>query len=914
MAPSATFRTVLCWLFGVSFVNGDLPVHCLHGHVQGEWTFHVGKWITEGKKDSYCGFEVPDSENHPNRPTQRPPLPSTSPFKEEFSFKIKMDAAGGEVLPSSDGSDVTVVPGLSISSNQQTGGSAFAYHDVSWTMVYDMALHVQVAAYSDSNAQSDLRQASFVAFFKYLTGSEGSTDTSSPPSAASIPFQEPSPSFGDASGSSFCFASMVGLADLEPAPGLPGGKFCWWGERSDTKGASSMSHNVVSFANLDLAYRIQQDYVEAALLKHWQFFSSDLLPHLSLKADPEDVGGVSLPRKETKNEMTIEALAKAVAANMGLITPQSNTHTVKIVHTHTVTNNFTTSMTTGVITPVSFLERKEREGDVKKTHQHNNRRKSSSVTSSLRRPSSASAVLHDSFAVRKPLRSLRSSETQMLHRLSTPNVLRAFFRFLRDLKKFRSHGRMAIVAPLLLVPAECEEKSKEGSCWESFHARALSEGEKTHFRNLYQKGGAESRGEGAKDSGAWQGRRQFRWFNNEEAKQRMRELFLAPERRAVSGLTEEELESRLAVIDEMGIVPRSVSQGACGSCYANAVSGMYSTRGYMHMIENPSEFSMEDLEAVVKPRARLSVFQGGWCNVLNQGCGGGYPFLHAKAIHDRGVAFRSCENAVRERLGFGNLEVDASDTETLTSMRSVCGALGGQIDEEIHPELSEGISRARDALKSALEKEKDKGGETDSLCRYRLWVTSFGYLQGQFGLMGNSAEEQIKERLYNEGPLLVSIEPHSSFTGGETRLGAPDIPAAFQTMVQPSGGLLDPFLFQKVDHSQLLVGWGEKNGVPVWYTQNSWGQSWGLKVLENADWSGGFSEIERGIDSLAIEASAVDAQVVIRKVGSGAMGKGEGLGFSSQIEKEEVWGRNPVLMQMAEDGILREDDGGRNKD
>ena len=48
----------------------------------------------------------------------------------------------------------------------------------------------------------------------------------------------------------------------------------------------------------------------------------------------------------------------------------------------------------------------------------------------------------------------------------------------------------------------------------------------------------------------------------------------------------------------------------------------------------------------------------------------------------------------------------------------------------------------------------------------------------------------------------------------------------------------------KVDHSVLLYGWGEIEGVKFWLIQNSWGDFWGEE---------GRFRIIRGENSLGIE-------------------------------------------------------------
>ena len=50
-----------------------------------------------------------------------------------------------------------------------------------------------------------------------------------------------------------------------------------------------------------------------------------------------------------------------------------------------------------------------------------------------------------------------------------------------------------------------------------------------------------------------------------------------------------------------------------------------------------------------------------------------------------------------------------------------------------------------------------------------------------------------------------------------------------------------------VDHSVLVYGWGQENGVKYWLCQNSWGNDFGIN---------GSFKIKRGEDTMGIESSA----------------------------------------------------------
>jgi cathepsin C len=104
----------------------------------------------------------------------------------------------------------------------------------------------------------------------------------------------------------------------------------------------------------------------------------------------------------------------------------------------------------------------------------------------------------------------------------------------------------------------------------------------------------------------------------------------------------------------------------------------------------------------------------------------------------------------------------------------------------------------------------------------------------------------MMKELYTNGPFVVSYEPDYNFMfyksgiyrstncRGNIQQGRPE--------------------WEKVDHSVLLVGWGEENGVRYWLVQNTWGDDWG---------EGGYFRIVRGVNEMAIESSCEIATPVI---------------------------------------------------
>jgi cathepsin C len=126
--------------------------------------------------------------------------------------------------------------------------------------------------------------------------------------------------------------------------------------------------------------------------------------------------------------------------------------------------------------------------------------------------------------------------------------------------------------------------------------------------------------------------------------------------------------------------------------------------------------------------------------------------------------------------------------------------------------------------------------DTDKL-DVKFKVDKYGYLGGGYG---KCTETLMMQELRKSGPFVVSIEPDLDFMFYKS--------GVYQSIDESSWikqGLTKPE-WQKVDHSVLLVGWGEDEETKqkFWLIQNSWGSDWG----EN-----GFFRIRRGVDELNVE-------------------------------------------------------------
>lgn len=91
-----------------------------------------------------------------------------------------------------------------------------------------------------------------------------------------------------------------------------------------------------------------------------------------------------------------------------------------------------------------------------------------------------------------------------------------------------------------------------------------------------------------------------------------------------------------------------------------------------------------------------------------------------------------------------------------------------------------------------------------------------------YEIISTQDEDEIKEYLYEKGPLAIGING--------------------DLLMYYKGGILDDPA-KTINHAVVLVGYGEENGIKYWIIRNSWGSSWGEK---------GYARIARGKGALSI--------------------------------------------------------------
>jgi len=140
----------------------DLPVHCTHWSILGEWKMHVGKYKKGNGFDNQCGFSAPDNPGGHHHLT--PPLRAssgqalsnvdwlTNDFQEKFAMRVQFKDWAARVM-SVEGDDGGLFP-----AEQRP----YVGH---WTMVYDEGFNFQLQGNG-----ADVPVHSLFAFNKYKTG------------------------------------------------------------------------------------------------------------------------------------------------------------------------------------------------------------------------------------------------------------------------------------------------------------------------------------------------------------------------------------------------------------------------------------------------------------------------------------------------------------------------------------------------------------------------------------------------------------------------------------------------------------------------------------------------------------------------------------------------------------------------
>jgi len=233
-------------------------------------------------------------------------------------------------------------------------------------------------------------------------------------------------------------------------------------------------------------------------------------------------------------------------------------------------------------------------------------------------------------------------------------------------------------------------------------------------------------------------------------------------------------------IDFSYLMGEARSQGSCGSCFAASTLSMLESRLRMNYDEVRND-----------PSYRLSIDHILECSVYNQGCDGGYSYLVLKFGYENGLLPDRC--------------------------------------------YSKG-DNCKSSCSSEIRKNNNNNKKQDVNLRSTK-IVDYYYVGGSYG---KCDEQSMINELINNGPFVVSFEPSYDFMHYQSGIFESRI---VKRSWMDSGRMSKPE-WQKVDHSVVLVGYGEENGVKYWKLQNSWGRSWG---------ESGYFRMARGKDHLGIE-------------------------------------------------------------
>ena len=199
-----------------------------------------------------------------------------------------------------------------------------------------------------------------------------------------------------------------------------------------------------------------------------------------------------------------------------------------------------------------------------------------------------------------------------------------------------------------------------------------------------------------------------------------------------------------------------ITQGGCGSCYVVSTISILESR--------------LRIKTLNKDKTKFSVQFPLSCSFYTEGCGGGFPIVLGKFLHDFEIVPKDC------------LEYEQSDDNC------------------------------------------------ENVCDYNLYdkkyfVSDYGYIGGFYGAAN---EVLMMKELRARGPITGNIKSplfFSMFSGGI--YSSKEIEENVSKGLNHKSLYDENIFFQEMSHSTTIVGYGEENGIKFWICMNSYGKDWG---------------------------------------------------------------------------------------
>jgi len=221
------------------------------------------------------------------------------------------------------------------------------------------------------------------------------------------------------------------------------------------------------------------------------------------------------------------------------------------------------------------------------------------------------------------------------------------------------------------------------------------------------------------------------------------------------------------------------NQGSCGSCYAVSSTDAFSTRYNIYRYRRDKKKALK--KKLNLKKIKFSAQQILACDMANQGCQGGYPYLVSKHGHETGFIEESC------------LDYKGRDNVK-------CGKIQGNCPKPRYYKLKK-----------------------------------YGYVGGYFG--AGTEKGMVKE--LQDGPIIVGFDAQRELFSYMT--GVYHCQKDTLTEAQKEKSDVGPWV--RTTHAVVVSGYGTQQvggkKVNYWWVKNSWGDLWGLggyfKMLRGVD-------------------------------------------------------------------------------